>query len=118
MLYGYIKDQIIARELERKLPPDGVPEQHVTGMRAAVFTDAHAFVTGAVSKLIASAATYPHEVIRTRMREKRTMGSTRYSSIFRTVVTVASEEGVRGLYGGMSVHLLRTVCLLRKCLCM
>jgi solute carrier family 25, member 33/36 len=110
-LYGYLKDVLRAQrveaagELSAAPLPGGATEQ---GQRGFVGTDA--FIAGALSKLVASAATYPHEVIRTRMREKPVEGSSsRYNTIARTVLTVAREEGVRGLYGGLSVHLLRTV---------
>ena len=109
MLYGFLKEEIVARELKLRPPPVDATEYDLACLRAAAFSDGHAFAAGALSKLMASAATYPHEVIRTRMREKRLAGSMRYSSIARTVATVAREEGLRGLYGGMSVHLLRTV---------
>lgn len=33
----------------------------------------------------------------------------RYHSFFQTLLTVWREEGVRGVYGGMSTHLLRVV---------
>jgi hypothetical protein len=62
-----------------------------------------------MSKLVASAITYPHEVIRTRMREQRGDEVIKYRTIVQSCRTVWLEEGARGLYGGMSVHLLRTV---------
>ena len=109
MLYGRLKDEVLARELRLRPPPADATEAEVALLRAAAFTDSHALAVGGLSKFLASAATYPHEVIRTRMREKRTAGSERYSSIMRTVLTVSREEGLAGLYGGVSVHLLRTV---------
>ena len=109
MLYGRLKDEVLARELRLRPPPADATEAEVALLRAAAFTDSHALAVGGLSKFLASAATYPHEVIRTRMREKRTAGSERYSSIMRTELTVSREEGLAGLYGGVSVHLLRTV---------
>ncbi len=66
------------------------------------------FGVAAVSKLVASALTYPHEVLRTRMREQRT-GAVRYVTLLQGFRLIVAEEGVRGLYGGMGVHLVRTV---------
>eukprot|EP01116_Phalansterium_solitarium_P001982 TRINITY_DN11841_c0_g1_i1.p1 TRINITY_DN11841_c0_g1~~TRINITY_DN11841_c0_g1_i1.p1 ORF type:complete len:338 (+),score=36.41 TRINITY_DN11841_c0_g1_i1:117-1130(+) len=65
-----------------------------------------------VAKLIASAATYPHEVIRTRIREQRASEPGKphkYTGFFQALRVIAREEGVRGLYGGMGAHLLRVV---------
>eukprot|EP01122_Echinamoeba_exundans_P003240 TRINITY_DN1336_c0_g1_i1.p1 TRINITY_DN1336_c0_g1~~TRINITY_DN1336_c0_g1_i1.p1 ORF type:complete len:289 (+),score=30.46 TRINITY_DN1336_c0_g1_i1:465-1331(+) len=62
--------------------------------------------TASVAKLIAAAATYPHEVIRTRLREA---GNVKYRGLFSGLVLIAKEEGVRGLYGGMGAHLMRVV---------
>jgi len=59
------------------------------------------------SKFLACVATYPHEVIRTRMRER---GADKiYRSAVHCLQKVWMEEGRRGLYGGMGVHLLRVV---------
>jgi solute carrier family 25, member 33/36 len=101
MLYGYLKDSLLIQRQENVLSSDSTKP---------AFTGVDALLAGAASKLIASATTYPHEVIRTRMREKPNPNlPARYSSIMQTARTVFREEGVRGLYGGLSVHLLRTV---------
>lgn len=73
---------------------------------------AASFGLGACAKLVASSITYPHEVVRTRMRElppDGAKGKPVYNSIVGTVRTVVRQEGMRGLYGGMFPHLVRTV---------
>ncbi len=58
------------------------------------------------TKGLASIATYPHEVVRTRMREA---ASARYQSMLQSIALIAKEEGRRGLYSGIGPHLLRVV---------
>uniref|UniRef100_A0A7S1ERM4 Mitochondrial carrier protein n=1 Tax=Timspurckia oligopyrenoides TaxID=708627 RepID=A0A7S1ERM4_9RHOD len=68
------------------------------------------FGAAASAKLVASAATYPHEVVRTRMREERSHGHERkYRTMISSLTKIYKEEGRRGLYSGLHVHLLRVV---------
>lgn len=66
----------------------------------------------ATAKLIAAISTYPHEVLRTRMREQRVAtldNPFKYTGLLQAMRLIFREEGVAGLYGGMSTHLLRVV---------
>jgi solute carrier family 25 protein 33/36 len=70
------------------------------------------FIAAGASKLLAAAMTYPHEVVRTRMRDQRgPIGSKdlKYRTMFQSIRTIFREEGTRGLYGGMPAHLMRVV---------
>ncbi|KAM3846545.1 solute carrier family 25 member 36-A-like isoform 2-T2 [Vipera latastei] len=59
----------------------------------------------AVSKTCASCIAYPHEVVRTRLREE----GYRYRSFVQTLQLVAREEGPLALYRGLTAHLLRQI---------
>ncbi|EJT96599.1 mitochondrial carrier [Dacryopinax primogenitus] len=61
------------------------------------------------AKMIASLITYPHEVVRTRLRQPIENGRVKYRGLIQTFTVVIREEGVRSLYGGLSAHLLRVV---------
>ncbi|KZV98866.1 mitochondrial carrier [Exidia glandulosa HHB12029] len=71
----------------------------------------------AAAKMVASVATYPHEVVRTRLQiQKRPLvaptsvpAGEMYRGVLQTAGTVIREEGLRGLYKGLSVNLFRTV---------
>ncbi|CAM9718799.1 unnamed protein product [Ectocarpus sp. 12 AP-2014] len=70
---------------------------------------AYLFASSAFSKMCATIATYPHEVMRTRLREQARNGVYKYTGMWQSLVLVAKEEGRRGLYAGMGTHVARVV---------
>jgi len=61
------------------------------------------------AKCVASLITYPHEVLRTRLRQPSVNGVVKYTGLVQTLRLVIAEEGARSLYGGLSAHLMRVV---------
>lgn len=62
------------------------------------------------AKLIAAVLAYPHEVARTRLRQAPLAnGQLKYTGLIQCFKVVWKEEGMLGLYGGLTPHLMRTV---------
>lgn len=62
-------------------------------------------LAAATSKTCATSIGYPHEVVRTRLREE----GTKYRAFFQTLSLVAKEEGYASLYRGLTTHLFRQI---------
>jgi len=61
------------------------------------------------AKCVASLITYPHEVIRTRLRQPLVDGKVKYTGLVQTLRLIIAEEGAASLYGGLSAHLMRVI---------
>ncbi|KAM6388936.1 solute carrier family 25 member 36 isoform 1-T1 [Pluvialis apricaria] len=62
-------------------------------------------MAAATSKTCATSIAYPHEVVRTRLREE----GTKYRSFFQTLSLLVREEGYGSLYRGLTMHLIRQI---------
>jgi len=70
--------------------------------------EAHEFlVMGGVSKVCATVATYPAQVIKTRMQQKKLEAGSSYARTFTTLSTIVQKEKVSGLYKGLGPTLWR-----------
>eukprot|EP01100_Stratorugosa_tubuloviscum_P007730 TRINITY_DN3190_c2_g1_i1.p1 TRINITY_DN3190_c2_g1~~TRINITY_DN3190_c2_g1_i1.p1 ORF type:complete len:317 (-),score=118.30 TRINITY_DN3190_c2_g1_i1:76-1026(-) len=104
VLYEELKRTLIKRKIKKlkNIQPSNKIELH----------HFEYLVLAGSSKLAASILTYPHEVIRTRLREQRgdvIKNNHKYKGLIQGLKLIAKEEGRIGLYSGMGAHLMRTV---------
>ncbi|UNI22434.1 Pyrimidine nucleotide transporter, mitochondrial [Purpureocillium takamizusanense] len=104
MLYEQMKASLARRE-----------QRIVASGREKTLTDRVIDWTGNMgaaggAKLIAAVLAYPHEVARTRLRQVPLDGGRpKYTGLVQCFKLVWKEEGLMGLYGGLTPHLMRTV---------
>ena len=64
---------------------------------------------GALSKLVASTATYPSQVIRSRLQQRMDARAVRYRGVLDALRTTLAREGLGGLYKGLVPNVLRVM---------
>ncbi|KAJ1918292.1 hypothetical protein H4219_002689 [Mycoemilia scoparia] len=68
------------------------------------------FFLGAVSKLVATVVTYPYIVVKTRMQLRQSKNeSERYNSLLDGLKKILAQEGVQGLFKGISSKVVQSV---------
>jgi solute carrier family 25, member 33/36 len=110
VVYERIKSRLIAENRARIARGDYLNSKTPT-KKPDELTPFQYLTAAALAKFIASSATYPHEVVRLRMREQpKFIGAVpKYRSMIQSLRIIAREEGRRGLYAGMGTHLARVV---------
>lgn len=118
VLYEKMKSLMIAQKLElQKLQIvdnlTSIPQSSSSSSSSHITLSSSEYMgLAATAKLVAAICTYPHEVLRTRMREQRgsVPGVTpKYTGLLQALKLIFKEEGAAGLYGGMTTHLIRVV---------
>ncbi|KAK5998997.1 putative mitochondrial carrier [Cladobotryum mycophilum] len=104
MLYEQVKAYLVRREVRIEQSGRGK-----TWWDNAIDWTGKAGAAGG-AKLVAAILAYPHEVARTRLRqEPLANGQLKYTGLVQCFKLVWKEEGLMGLYGGLTPHLMRTV---------
>lgn len=70
------------------------------------FTGGHAFLLGALGKLIATTLTYPYITLKARMHVSKSKSEV---SMIQQIKNIINREGVEGLYSGLSIKLLQSI---------
>ncbi|KAG8037324.1 hypothetical protein G9C98_005534, partial [Cotesia typhae] len=103
VIYEAVKSWLIKRRVRDSIKNNNPKEENSSSKTSRDFIEFMA--AGAFSKTVASCIAYPHEVIRTRLREE----GTKYKGFWQTLNVVYTEESIRGLYRGLTTQLVRQI---------
>ncbi|KAI8871243.1 mitochondrial carrier [Ramicandelaber brevisporus] len=128
VLYEQLKKQVQKRRRERidlerlaASPSSTVSKMSASSIEARIKRNQtladwfEYFGAAATAKLTACLITYPHEVLRTRLREApvatspNQVATPKYTGLVQCARTIVAEEGWRRLYSGLAAHLTRVV---------
>ncbi|XP_062873017.1 solute carrier family 25 member 36-A-like [Trichomycterus rosablanca] len=98
VIYESIKRRVLETRAAARMDQDGDTTRDASDFVCMM-------LAAATSKTCATCIAYPHEVIRTRLREE----GTKYRSFLQTVSMVVREEGCKALYRGLTTHLVRQI---------
>lgn len=85
------------------------PHQHQHQVPLPTASSFDIAACGALSKLIATLATYPSQVLRSRLQQRMDIRALRYAGVIDTFRQTLSREGIRGCYKGLLPHVLRVM---------
>lgn len=102
--YEYFKKLIARRSAIRKA--EGLPDN--TTLETSLEW-VYKLSAAAGAKFLAAGLAYPHEVVRTRLRQSPESGGAKYTGLVQCFRLVWREEGMAALYGGLTAHLMRVV---------
>ncbi|KAG2179774.1 hypothetical protein INT43_003557 [Umbelopsis isabellina] len=108
VIYEHLKKRQIEAKAERLLAM-GQHQQDSKLHKKSVQDWIGNLAAAAASKFVAAGLTYPHEVIRTRLRQPAENGILKYTGLWQSLTLIIKEEGAASLYGGMTAHLMRVV---------
>ena len=95
----------LARRKEKFIASGGIPSAW-----DSAFDFGGKICAAGSAKFLAAIVTYPHEVMRTRLRQAPMQdGKLKYTGLAQCFRTIWKEEGMAALYGGLTPHLLRVV---------
>ncbi|CAG8750142.1 5107_t:CDS:2 [Cetraspora pellucida] len=100
--YEYLKSKLS----ERRKREQFISGESVQPFYLRMFDN---LLAAGLSKFVAACISYPHEVIRTRMRQLPADGVLKYTGIVQCFKTILREEGISAFYGGMTAHMMRVV---------
>lgn len=109
VLYERMKASLARREARLATAADRPDSRPQSAWDTTVAWGGKSAAAGA-AKLVAALITYPHEVVRTRLRQAPGDGGRlKYTGIVQCFRLVFKEEGMVALYGGLVPHMLRVV---------